>query len=99
YLRFAAFLGAVLLIAVLIEAKRRVETARREMDARYRVIADTAPDGIVSIDGASRILFINPAATRIFGWAEAEVAGQPLSILIPKFNGPNLTPNTEMEAL
>src|SRR5580700_4572044 len=36
YARFAAFLGAVLLITVLIEAKRRVEEAHRQMDAKYR---------------------------------------------------------------
>jgi PAS domain S-box-containing protein len=36
YPRFAAFLGAVLLITVLIDAKRRVEEARRQIDAKYR---------------------------------------------------------------
>src|ERR1035438_6239032 len=36
YPRFAAFLGAILLIAVLIEAKRRGEEGRRQMDAKYR---------------------------------------------------------------
>jgi PAS domain S-box-containing protein len=36
YPRFATFLGAVLLITVLIEAKRRAEEARREIDAKYR---------------------------------------------------------------
>jgi PAS domain S-box-containing protein len=39
YPRFAVFLGSVLLIAVLIEAKRRVEEARRQIDAKYRQAA------------------------------------------------------------
>src|SRR5580692_1921327 len=34
YLRFAAFLGALLLITVLIDAKRRAEEARRQIDAK-----------------------------------------------------------------
>jgi PAS domain S-box-containing protein len=85
YLRFAAFLGAAGLIAWLIETRRRVEQARREIDARYRTIADTAPDAIVSIDGNSRILLVNPAAVRTFGWDATEMIGQPLTMLLPEF--------------
>ncbi len=85
YLRFAAFLGATLLISALMEAKRRVEESRRRIDAQYRTITDTAADAIVSIDRNSRILFINPAATTTFGWAASELIGQPLTILTPKF--------------
>jgi len=36
YLRFAVFLGAVVLIVVLVEGKRRVEEARRQIHAKYR---------------------------------------------------------------
>ena len=41
-LRFAAFLGSVLVVAVLIEAKRRAEEARRQIDAKYRQVSDDA---------------------------------------------------------
>jgi PAS domain S-box-containing protein len=85
YGRFAIFLGAILLIAGLVEAKRRVEESHREINARYRTIADTAPDAIVSIDGGAQILFVNPAVTRIFGWGESELIGQPLMLLLPEF--------------
>ena len=84
-LRFAAFLGAELLIAWLIESKRRVEEARREINARYRTISDTAPDAIISIDGNARIFLVNPAATRIFGWDASEMIGRPLTTLLPAF--------------
>jgi PAS domain S-box-containing protein len=85
YLRFAAFLGAAFLITALIEIKRRVEESRREIDAQYRTIADTAPDAIISIDGNARILLVNPAAKRIFDWDPSEMIGQPLTALLPKF--------------
>jgi hypothetical protein len=85
YLRFAVFLGATLLIAVLIESKRRVEESRREIHAHYRIIADTAPDAIITIDHEGRILFMNPATTTMFGWAAPELMGQPLTVLMPKF--------------
>ena len=47
YLRFAAFLGATMLIVWLMEAKRRIEESRGKIDAQYRTVADTAPDPIV----------------------------------------------------
>ncbi len=84
-LRFAAFLAAALFLAWLIETKQRGDEARREIDARYRTIANTAPDAIISIDGNGRISLVNPAAARIFGWDAAEMAGQPLTTLLPQF--------------
>src|SRR5580698_21524 len=45
YPRLAAFLGAALLVEILIEGKRRVEAARRETEAKYRqVSADALAD-------------------------------------------------------
>src|SRR5271167_315927 len=84
-LRLAVFLGATILISVLIQVKRRAEESRRGIDAQYRTIADTAPDGIVSIDGGLRILFVNRAVTKIFGWESSELLGQPLTVLLPEF--------------
>lgn len=85
YLRFAAFLGAGLTAVVLIEMKRRAEQSRREIHSRYRIIADTAPDAIVSVDPNGRILFINPATTKMFAWTAPELIGEPFSVLMPKF--------------
>jgi PAS domain S-box-containing protein len=87
-LRFAVFVGAALLVNRLVEIKRREEESRRQRDAQYRTIADTAPDAIISIDGNARILLVNPAATRIFGWDASEMIEQPLTILLPKFQLP-----------
>jgi PAS domain S-box-containing protein len=41
-LQFAAFLGAALVVFVLIEAKRRAEEARREIDGKYRQVSSDA---------------------------------------------------------
>jgi len=85
YPRFVAFLAAAALIVVLIEMKRRAEESRLQLHARYQAIADAAPDAIVSIDENNRIQLVNPAATKIFGWAEADLIGQPLTLLLPNF--------------
>ncbi len=49
----------------------------------YRVLAETAPDAIITIDEASTILAINSAAERIFGYAAGELVGQQLDMLMP----------------
>ncbi|RZL11157.1 MAG: PAS domain S-box protein [Rubrivivax sp.] len=52
--------------------------------AQYqRALIDNVVDGIVTVDEEGRIESFNRAAQQIFGHAEAEVIGQPMSRLIP----------------
>ena len=53
-------------------------------DERYRVLAETAPDAIVTIDAAGVILTVNPATEHIFGWTPEALIGQPLTVLMPE---------------
>jgi PAS domain S-box-containing protein len=64
--------------------RERAEKALRESEERYRVVVETASDAIVVIDEDSRILFINSAAEKIFGYARAEMIGQRLTMLMPE---------------
>ncbi|MGA8152186.1 MAG: PAS domain S-box protein [Terriglobales bacterium] len=73
------------MISRLIEAKRRSEESRRRIDAQYRLMAETAPDGIVSVNDRAQILSVNPAVAKIFGYTAAELVGQPLTRLLPDF--------------
>ncbi len=70
-------------VVVDITDSRLSEEALRESEERYRVVAETAADGIITIDEHSRILFVNGAAQRIFGYAGDELVGQPLTLLMP----------------
>jgi PAS domain S-box-containing protein len=45
-------------------------------------VAETATDAIVGIDDHSRIQFVNPATSHIFGFQAAELIGQPLTMLM-----------------
>jgi PAS domain S-box-containing protein len=55
-----------------------------EREESYRVLTETATDGILTVDASHRILFANAAAGRIFGYTPAELAGSDLSLLMPE---------------
>src|SRR5438093_818599 len=79
----------------LHRARRRLESelaprlesegALSDSESRYRVIAETASDGIITIDEGSSILFANEAAARIFGYSVDELAGRLLTMLMPEY--------------
>jgi len=60
------------------------ESIARESEERYRLVAETATDAILTIDGETRILFGNRAAEQIFGYSRHEMQGQPLTVLLPE---------------
>lgn len=49
----------------------------------YRVLAESAPDAIVTIDESSVVLSTNPAGERLFGYSADEVVGSPLVRFMP----------------
>ncbi|MFZ0749649.1 MAG: PAS domain S-box protein, partial [Pyrinomonadaceae bacterium] len=50
-----------------------------------RVIAETASDGIITIDENSAILFVNRATEKIFGYPRNELIGHSLTMLMPEY--------------
>ncbi|MQW14981.1 sensor histidine kinase FixL [Sinorhizobium meliloti] len=83
--------SAVLLIVALgevLEAARRAidrtEDVVRARDAHLRSILDTVPDATVVSATDGTIVSFNAAAVRQFGYAEEEVIGQNLRILMPE---------------
>jgi PAS domain S-box-containing protein len=54
-----------------------------EGDDPCRILAETVSDAIVTIDEDGTILFINPAAEGIFGYALDHLFGSSLTILLP----------------
>lgn len=71
-------------IALAIERKRAEERIR-ESEERYRVVAETATDVIVTIDQDSTILFVNRAVERVFGYAVSELVGKKITMLMPEY--------------
>ena len=45
----------------------------------FRALVESALDGVVTMDDKGRIIALNPAAERIFGFRSDQVAGHPVS--------------------
>jgi len=74
-----------------ITERKQTEEELRQSEERYRAITETASDAIITMDESSQILFINQAATAIFGYSEGELVGRPLSVLVPSMRNAPLT--------
>jgi PAS domain S-box-containing protein len=62
-----------------------------ENDARFHGLVESAPDAIVIADGNGLILLVNAQTEALFGYARAEMLGQPLEILLPeRFRAPHV---------
>ena len=68
-----------------ITDRKREESALRYSEENYRLVVETAPDAVISIDESGAILFANPATMRIFGYDPTELIGKPLTVLMPEF--------------
>jgi PAS domain S-box-containing protein len=68
-----------------ITGRKQEESARRYSDERHRLVVETAPDAVVSVDESGAIQLANPATTRVFGYEPAELIGKPLTMLMPEF--------------
>ena len=58
--------------------------AVRRIKAQYAAIIDSSTDAIMSKDLDGIVLSWNPAAVKMFGYAEHEMVGQSISLLIPE---------------
>ena len=88
-------LGVMLLIAIVLawfayaslqdDLVRRaaVESALRASEAKFAGILEIAADAIISVDEQQRILHFNRGAELAFGYAAAELLGEPLARLLP----------------
>ena len=65
--------------------RRQAQRALRESETRFRTLAETASDAILTVDDEGRIVFANRAAEGIFGHPVSALIGQPVAILLPEY--------------
>jgi PAS domain S-box-containing protein len=67
-------------------AVMRERILRERQNARYHAIVDSAPDAIITIDHDRTIQWVNGATEHIFGFAQSELLGQKLDVLLDADN-------------
>src|SRR3981081_4777144 len=55
-----------------------------ESEEKFRNLAETASDAILSADSQGKIVYFNPAAELIFSYSSAEIIGQSLTPIMPE---------------
>ena len=71
-------------VVTSIHAQRQADEDLRAREAHLRSILETVPDAMVVIDEQARIKSFSAAAVRQFGYAEEDVAGRNVSLLMPE---------------
>ena len=79
--------GTVIVVHDITERKR-TEEALRASEEKYRTVMESNPDPMVLYDVDGKVIYLNPAFTRVFGWSLEEQAGKKMDSFVPEKNWP-----------
>lgn len=58
--------------------------AQAQLERRFRELLEAAPDGILEVDSAGRIVLLNQVAEKMFGYSREELLGERMETLVPE---------------
>jgi PAS domain S-box-containing protein len=67
-----------------ITERKKAEDALQANEEKFRNLAETASDAIISADSHGNIIYFNRAAEHTFGYSSDEAVGRPLTLLMPE---------------
>ena len=79
--RLLSFIGFQ--VGQYLERRNALDKLQASED-RYRGLAESASDAILTVDPNGKIIFVNSAAERIFGYTRLEILAMSLSSLMPE---------------
>ncbi len=75
---------AIITINRDVTERKQAEEALRASEEKFRSLAQTALDAIISANSRNQIISWNKGAEIMFGYSEEEALGQPLTMLMPE---------------
>lgn len=67
-----------------LSERKRVEETLRESEEKYRTVLEGTPDPVVVYDIEGKVIYLNPAFTRLFGWTLNERLGIKMDDYVPE---------------
>ncbi|HYA24026.1 MAG TPA: CHASE3 domain-containing protein [Terriglobales bacterium] len=86
----AALVALIALIFAPIDVRRAVrqrnmaQQDQRQSEATTRALFDAAAQAILVVDQTGRIVMANPATEKMLGYAQSELIGQSIELLVPE---------------
>ena len=82
--------GKQLLYSIVHDITERKEAieALRASEEKYRTVLEANPDPVVVYDIEGKVVYYNPAFTRVFGWSLGERLGKKMDVFVPKEGWP-----------
>ncbi len=72
-----------------ITERKHAEEDLRDNEEKYRLIAETAVEGIYRVDESGEFVFVNEAYARILGYERKELLGKHYTVIIPEATIPD----------
>ena len=77
------FITVGVLVAFLSEEMLQKDIKLRESQEKFRSVADSAVDGIITTDNTGKIILFNPSLENMFGYSIDEIKGKHVTMLMP----------------
>ena len=70
-------------ISTDITERKKAERSLKESEERFRIALEANPDPVLLCDKHRRVVYCNPAFTRVFGWTQGECKDRLIDVFIP----------------